>query len=195
MKKFCIALLALVSTFAVHAADKALLDEEDTWQLYTKLNYKYSQIGGDTAQYGGIEVGRLLNEDLGFSLGAYALLHDVENDNDEENNDTIEAFSSWYGGLTVERFFSSSELFHPSLYLFAGGGILQFKDPVLREEQEEAAYALIEPGANFMVNINQTIEFGLGLGYRVAIGTDRTGFSDDDVNSYTINAFFRFTQF
>lgn len=186
-------MLALIA-MPVLAKDQTLLEEEDVWKLYSKFEFKITEIASDTAEIGGIQVGTILNDQLGFGVGFYALLNDIAVDNPALV--TPKAFDIWFVGGTVEYDFAPASLIHPALYLTGGYGYMQLEAvPGAGDNDKESDFLFVEPGLNVAVNLNETVELGLGVGYRIANGSDVKGLEDEDLSSVVGNAYVKFTEF
>lgn len=179
---------------SAHAADHALFGEEDTWNLYTRLDVKYSDFGGDSGFIGGIQVGGILNEKLSVGLGGYALLDEVDVAPNGYNNP--EAFDIAYGGLALDYTFYSDKLVHASLGGLIGGGQIRL-DRTSDGKDKKMELFVIEPQINLLVNITQRSEFGIGIGYRHADprNSDIDGLEKGDLSGVVGTLFLRLTQF
>jgi hypothetical protein len=188
-------MLALIA-MPVMAKDQTLLEEEDVWKLYSKFEVKVTEIGSDVAELGGVQVGTILNDQLGFGLGVYALLNDVESDNAGIADPN--AFDIWWLGATVDYDFAPASLLHPSIYVFAGGGWMNLEGvgDAEADDEKHSDFLFLEPGLNLSVNLNETVELGLGVGYRITNGSDGAdGFKDGDLSAMVGNIFVKFTEF
>lgn len=194
MRRLLIALLGCSLALPAFAADEALFGEGDTWNLFTRLDLKYSDLGGDSGVMGGVQVGGILNDKLSIGLGGYALLTEV--DVAPNGYDNPEDFDIVYGGLTMEYTVFSHKLVHASLGTLIGGGQIRL-DRTKGGEDEKIELFVIEPQFNLLLNISQTSELGIGIGYRHAdpYDSDIEGVESGDLSGLVGTLFVRLTEF
>lgn len=184
-----IALAMMASVPPLYANDKeTLFDEEDTWNLYTKLGLSYAEIGQDEALWGTVEVGGILNSRLALGLRVTALGEDVDAEFDRYNE--VDMFDMVYGGLALEYIGWANNLVHVSGGLFVGGGQLRMNRSSDGDDKDIGLF-VVEPGVNVMVNVTPRSELGLGVGYRYADAG--SGVGDDDLSGVVGTLFLRLT--
>ena len=106
MKKFCaIALMGMAATAGL-AKDETVLDDTDSWQMYTRPEITLTDIGGNTATLGSLSVGWMLNEKL--SLGP-SLTYSISDTRNDDKGD-VERFDLWYAGVRAEYTLHASKL-------------------------------------------------------------------------------------
>lgn len=176
------------------AADNVLFDETDTWNLFTRLDIKYSDFGGDSGFIGGAQIGGILNDRFAIGLGGYALLNEVDVAPNGYNNP--ESFDLAYGGLALEYTIYADKLFHASIGALMGGGQIRL-DRTSDGKDQKLELFVIEPQLNFMLNITQRSEFGVGIGYRHADPSNHNidGLEQGDLSGMVGTVFLRLTEF
>lgn len=194
MRSLLALLLGCSLVLSASAMDDALFGENDTWNLYSRLDIKFSDFGGDSGFIGGVQVGGILNEKLAIGLGGYALLNEVDVAPNGYNNP--EAFDIAYGGLVLEYTFYSDKLVHASLGGLIGGGQIRI-DRTSDGKDNKLELFVIEPQVNLLLNLTQRSEFGIGVGYRHADPSNHNieGLEQGDLSGLVGTVFVRFTQF
>mgnify|MGYP000977560701 CR=1 FL=1 len=184
-----IALALMSSAPLLYANDKeTLFDEEDTWNLYTKLGLSYAEIGADEALWGTVEVGGILNNRLALGLRVTAWGEDVDADFDRNNK--VDMFDVVYGGLALEYIGWANKLVHISGGLFVGGGQLRMNRSSDGDDKDIGLFVL-EPSLQAMVNETPRSELGVGVGYRYADAG--SGVGDDELSGVVGTLFLRLT--
>ena len=184
--------LALLAYAApARAVDKSLITEDDTWNLYTKLAPSLTELGSDTAIWGSVEVGGILNGALAIGLRGTTLLDEVSPGFD--GYDSVDQFDATLIGLNVEYTLFSEALVHGSAGLMVGGGTLKLGG----NSNTDVDLIVVEPAVNFMLNVTQTSELGLGLGYRYMDpdGGSASGLDEGDFSGFSLTLFLRLTEF
>lgn len=194
MRPLFIALLAAGLALPAHAADQTLFGEDDTWNLFSRFEVKFSEMGNDDAFFGGLQVGGILNDQLAIGLAGYALLSETEVAPNGYNNP--EDFDIVYGGLTLEYRFFANKLLHATIGGLVGAGQIRL-DRSVGGGDEKIELLVLEPQVNLVLNITQRSELGLGVGYRHAdpYGSDIEGLERGDMSGLVGSLFIRFTEF
>lgn len=192
MRTVLAAFVTMLAVAPVMAEFQTVLDEEDVWKLYTKAELKLSDVAGDTAELGGIQVGGILNDQIVVGLGAYALINDVNSP--DEAYLTLESMDLWYAGLIGEYIFTPAALIH-----FSAGALLGYGNVepglVSGGGRSETDFFVLEPTANAMVNLTDTIEVGVSLSYRWTDGSDTGPYDDSELAGFGAGLFIRFAEF
>lgn len=193
MRRFACCLLAVCLVSSAEAAEKVLINEDDTWNLYTRLDLKYSDLGADSGWIGGVQVGGLLNEKLGVGFAGYGLLQDL--DAAPPGYKALQSFDFFYGGAMAEYRLLSDQVFHLSFGVFAGVGRLNVERAASRDDNE-IRFNVVEPQANVLLHITSTIDLGVGLGYRwLSLRREVSGYENDPFDGVVSTVFLRFTEF
>ncbi len=194
MRPVFIALLAACLALPARAQDETLFDEDDSWNLFTRFETKFSELGGDDAFFGGLQIGGILNDQLAVGLAGYALLSETEVAPNGYNNP--EDFDIVYGGLSLEYRLYAGKLLHFTVGGIVGGGQIRL-DRAGSGGDEKIELLILESQLNMVINITQRSEFGLGAGYRHAdpYGSDIDGLEHGDLSGLVGSIFFRFTEF
>lgn len=185
MKKMFFAALLVSLTAPAFAQRDALIDHTDRWNLNTRFDANYSEFDNDGGILGGLSVGGLLNDSLGFGIRGRVLVDDIEG----EKTGVIEKMDLWYAGAYVEYVSSRAEnLLYWSFDLFAGGGKIE-------NAFSDSDMIVIEPGLNAWVNITETLMLGLGASYRLVEDVELGNADGGDFSGAAGTLSLRFTQF
>lgn len=185
MKKTLMTLCVVLAAAAVQARDETLINELDSWKLYTRVELNLSSIGDDSASMADLGIGWMLNDRLSFGPALAMSLRDTGGD---EKGD-IDRFDFWYAGLRGDYTFHSSKLVHASASLLAGGGSARVEDG------DTNGFFVLEPALNGAVNIREDVELGLTLGYRFTDSANPGSYDDSDFRSLKLGVFVRVTEF
>lgn len=169
--------------------EETLLDETDTWNMYSKFGTSFSDIGNDSGFWGNVEVGSILNNKLALGLRASSLLQGVNPGFDGYSNP--DKFDIFYGGLATEYTWWAEKLWHASFGFFVGGGQLRLNRTGSGDD-DDVGMLVLEPALNVMVNLSPRSEIGLGLGYRYTDIND-SSFDDEDLSGLVGSLFLRLT--
>lgn len=181
----------LLSAQPLMADRAALIEHDDTWNMFSKFELSASEIDEDTAVLGGVSIGGLLNDHVGIGIAAHTLVDSVETQS--ASLQSIDNTDFWYGGGYLEYVFSPESLVYVSLDVLVGGGRLEVKRSFGGEET--ASVFAVEPGLNIMINITETFNLGLGVSYRFIENVDLEELDDSAMSGVSGNFFLRFTQF
>lgn len=194
MKRLFVLLACALCALSARAADEAVFDEDDHWNLFTRLDLTYTELGGEDAYLGGVQVGGLLNDSFSAGLVLRALVTEIEPGYNGYNNP--EEFDFGYGGLSLEYTFLARRLVHASVSGLVGGGWLRL-DRTSDGEDKDIQLFVLEPGVNAMVNVTQRTELGLGVSYRHTdpYSNKIEGLSDGDLSGAAVSIFLRVTEF
>lgn len=187
-----LALLLIAPVFARATEDEALINEDDTWNMYTRLGLSFSEVGQDDAFWGNLEVGGILNNQLALGLRFNTLGQETDPGFNGYNNP--DKFDLWYGGLAVEYTAWANKIFHASLAFFIGGGQLRLEPTPSGNDEDEQIFVM-EPSLNIMINVTPRSELGLGLGYRDTdtYDSDINGLDDGSLSGLVGTLFLRLT--
>lgn len=182
MKRFLVLLTLAAMTLPAlaerDAADKrTLFNEDDSWQMYTKLSLSFSEVGRDDGFWGNLEAGGLLNKQ--FSVGARITALGQEVDPGFNGYDNPNKYDIMFAGMALEYTAWANHLVHTSLGFFIGGGQMRLNRTSDGDDLDVDLFVL-EPSFNVMVNVTPYSEFGLGLAYRHADTYDSSLANLDD---------------
>jgi hypothetical protein len=192
MRLLTVSVLTVLISIAAMGDERTVFDESDVWKLYSRLEAKFTEFDGESAQLGGVTVGTLLNERIGFALSAYTLLNSITLEHSDFED--IDSFDLWLGGVLIDYTFAPRDLIHLNMGVLLGGGRIEAKARTTGKRESED-FALVEPGLNLLVNLTKTIEFGIGVSYRFVDGYDRAGVDDSDMSGVAGSVFLRLTEF
>jgi hypothetical protein len=176
------------------AADETVFSEDDVWNLFTRVDVSYSEVGEDDGAFGGLRIGGILNDKLAIGLGVHTLLSEVDvAPNGYHNPDD---FDIVYGGLALEYRFFANKLVHASLGALIGGGQISLNSKGGIPDEDIEFFAL-EPQLSVILNITESTEFGAAAAYRFADVSDNDydNLSSSDLSAPVVSIFLRFTQF
>ena len=194
MKRLLAILVLAGLALSARAADEALFNEDDTWNLFSTFEARFSELGQDDGVLGGIRVGGILNDRFAVGAGYYALLQEV--DVGVNNYENLQEFDLWYGGLVLEYTLFAHKLVHTSVSGLIGGGEIRL-DQLGSGDDRDISLFVLEPTFNLLINITQSSELGLGIGYRHAdaYGSSSEGLASGDLSSAVGTLFLRLTEF
>lgn len=194
MKRLIAILTLSALTLPCLAEDETLFGENDTWNLYSTFEAKFTELGQDDGFLGGIRVGGILNEGFSIGLGYFALLQEVDVGGSEFEN--LQEFDLWYGGAVLEYTLFARKLVHASVSGLVGGGEIRL-DRLGSGDDKDISLFVLEPTFNLLLNITQRSELGLGIGYRHAdaYGSESEGLESGDLSSAVGTVYLRLTEF
>lgn len=188
MKKIMTGLALALMALTAGAKRDTLLDETDTWLMYTRPEVQLTELGDDMAVMGNLSIGWMLNDKLSIGPSVTMLVDDV--DDSEKGN--LNRFDLWYAGLRAEYTFSTWSLVHASASLTVGGGDASVTD---YGTDDDDSLFVVEPGVSIAVNTADWVELGVGLSYRYIDGGDVGGYDENDLGGFNLGFFARFTEF
>jgi hypothetical protein len=100
-----------------------------------------------------------------------------------------------YGGLLLEYVVNSNKIEHFSLETIIGAGSISLKDHPFINTDESDAFFLLEPGANFIINLTRFFRCGVGIGYRFARDVEFINMENADLSGPSYKFFLRFGSF
>jgi len=188
-------LAALTGTAAAfNSEESTFFDEEDTWNMYSRLGIPFSEVGSDDGFWGSVEVGGILNNWFAAGLRLTSLMQEVEPG--FNGYDNPQAFDIMYYGAAFEFTPWARNLVHPSIGFFIGGGQMRL-DRTSNGNDEDVDLFVMEPSFNLMVNLTPRSELGLGIGYRHSdtYGSNIIGVDDGSLSGAVGTLFLRLTNF
>ena len=188
MKKTMTLLAVALVALTAGAKRETLLDDTDTWQMYTRPEIQFTELGSDTAVLGNLSVGWMLNDQLSVGPSVTMLVDDVR---DEDRGD-LNRFDLWYAGLRAEYTLSTWKLVHASASLTVAGGDASVSN---YGDEGDDSLLVVEPGLSFAVNTADWVELGVGLSYRYVDGGAVGGYDENDLSGFSLGFFARFTEF
>jgi hypothetical protein len=183
-------ILGVAATSAL-AQDTAVFTDDDAWKLYTTPHVKFMEINGNNATIGGVGIGTVLNERWTFGAAGRLLINDIKAD--EDGNVNLDSWDLWDAGAEVGYIFAPASLVHLNPSLYFGGGQAQLDYAF--DGQETASFIVLEPQIAVCLNLHETWELGVAVGYRWVSGVDTPALSDEDLSDLTGTIFVRATEF
>ncbi len=190
MRKFA-ALLICLAAVSVQAKDEALLNDQDAWKLYTAPEISFSKVNGDVQALGGLGIGTILNDRWTFGLAGRISVNDV---NTGEGGDySLDQWKHWYAGGELGYIFAPDRLVHLNPSVFVGAGEAKAKGYIGSEKSGD--FLVVEPRLALCLNLHETWELNVGVGYRWTDGLDTLAVEDDDLTDITWFVQLRATEF
>ena len=192
MNKIVLSALAtvLLAMAAAAAPVEALInDDEVSWGFFIRPELKITPIKSHTTELVGGILGTSLGRALYLGVGGYTLINSVSTDSGAFK---LKAFDIWYAGAHADYTIFSTKLFHGSLSGFIGGG--QINNSGTAPGSDSANLFIAEPDINLEFNLTNTLELGVGIGYRFVNGSDFDALSNSDLSSWVGTVFFRWTE-
>lgn len=195
MKKTVLVLVACVLISPVLAQEETLISGQLEHGGYGGPVVKFTTINDDWEVMIGGRGGWIVNHSFVLGGGGYGLVTDVEAEHIDLSGDVVMELG--YGGGMLEYVGNPNELIHYSVSLLIGGGSVNYVSEITNNRMyaNEDAFFVLEPEANFMVNITTLFRAGFGAGYRLINGVDLAGLSDSDIGGLSINMVFKFGDF
>lgn len=193
MKRLLGMVLGLMCAAGALAQEKVLIDEEDRWNLFTRLDFKHSDLGPGSTWLGGVQVGGVLNERYGVGVAGYANIEDFnEAPAGYKLPQTLDLF---YGGVVAEYRILMEQVFHLSLGAMVGIGRLDVERAATRAK-DELRFSLVEPQISVALHLTKTIDLGAGLGYRFFdFRREDPAWKSGDFEGLVTTLYLRFTEF
>ncbi|MDP8209153.1 MAG: hypothetical protein P9L92_20995 [Candidatus Electryonea clarkiae] len=152
-------------------------------------------LNGETAFLNGARGQWIINHKVGVGIGTYSadFISDYHYDGVTYNMNVE------YIGLETEYFFNSGKLYHPSLLLMAGGGIINFNDDDDHFDSDEYdksyGFLFVYPAATFELNVTSWFRTAIEVGWRQAFGVDDKGLGNADMSGWTTGLNLKFGKF
>jgi hypothetical protein len=163
-------LLAPTALAQEESKPEVLLDNIENGYFFAVEN-KFSEIGGDFANFVGVYGGWLINHKLLLGAGGYGKTTDVD------------WFEMGYGGFVLEYFVNPNRLVNFSAKgLVGGGGASHLWDD---------SFFVAEPEARMTLNVTEWFRLGFGVGYRWTAGSCR----NSDLSGWTASVAAKFGSF
>ncbi len=186
-----IAGLVLCLAAGVYAEDRAVLNEEDVWKLYTTPQVKFMDINGNNTTFAALGIGTILNDHWYFGFLGQINMNDADV-NEDSGHASIDRYDMWDAGAEIGYIFAPASLVHLDGSLYFGGGQVTIQD---FGSEDESGYVVLEPQVSALINLHEVWELGAGVGYRFTDGVDTPAVSDSDLTDITYRVFLRATEF
>lgn len=186
--KIVLALLFAMVPLALRAEEDAVIGENDVWKLSTTPQVALTQIGGSRSVLGGIGIGSILDDQWRMGIASRVLVGDVTADHGRLSLSTWDYLDV---GGEFGYIFSPADLVHLDAGLYVAGG------RILRERGDDnrSDFWIIEPSVAACLNLHQTWELGLRVGWRHTEGFGVGLMDDSDLREPVFTLFVRATEF
>ncbi|HMP73465.1 MAG TPA: hypothetical protein PKE55_09410 [Kiritimatiellia bacterium] len=191
MKRWLIGLVMASWAGWAMAEREALIQPEDTWNMYSRFEVQATRLDGSTAYLGGLKVGGLLNDQFILGLGGQFLIDNAETRSPFLSS--LENTDFWLAGVHTGYIFNPHRLVHLVADVLIGGGAVDAGR--IGGGSTRSSLRFVEPAVSAKVNITETFSIGLGVGYRLVDGSDVQGLSDSNLSGVTGALYLHFTQF
>ena len=137
-----------------------------------RLNFRTSQIKGETAIAFGGQVAIIYKQHWQFGIGAFGQVNSVETEASDVPNLLCDVYMG-YLGFEVCRYFKPERKFHWGISSLFGLGSLVIDDASADARDESLlsdSFFILEPSLVGVVNVTNSITADLGLGLRMPVG-------------------------
>ena len=184
--KIALAVLLTAAPLALRAQDDAVFGEEDIWKLYTTLSASLTQVDGGDSALLGLNIGTILEDQWRFGVAARTSVDSTTSDSGELSFDT---WDYWDLGGEFGYIFAPASLVHADLSLFVGGGRIE------DDGGDSTDFMVVEPAIAACLNLHETWELGVRLGWRFTDGFEYGRLDDGDLTEPVYSIFVRATEF
>jgi len=153
---------------------------------------KFTQIDGEFGVLTGGRGGWIIDHRFVLGGGGYGLANNIEARGIEPAGQDLEM---GYGGAMLEFIIASDALIHFSVDCLIGVGGVTTPEGETSQRSKDAAFFVLEPGLNVMLNITQFFRFGAGASYRYTQGASLGDIDDDDLSGAAAVLTFKFGSF
>jgi hypothetical protein len=157
-----------------------------------------SQVFGNPGFLIGGFTGKYLNDSLLFGAEGYLLINPIKAPRAIAQPYVNKRLNLgfFYTGAKVEYNLSPGNIVHFSGDLLAVLGFIKYvgKDYDFSVGLASLCY-VIEPGVNVMVNVNDSIQAGVGVSYRWVSGLNIAGLTNQDLSGVSMKLVIRFNEF
>jgi hypothetical protein len=195
MKNLNIILMVVLLYFPVMAQDETLFSGEIESGWYAAPLFKVGQINSESGIFLGGQGGWIINHRLVLGLSGYGLVNEVEI-KDAQNL----KLKFGCGGVFLEYIFSSDKLLHLSLQSIIGAGSVRYDVKKYEDDHDDvnyndAAFFVLEPGINLLLNVSTNFRIGAGATYRYVSGVEYENLSNSDLSGVSAQILFKFGVF
>jgi len=195
MKSLMIILLVVLFSYPVIAQDETLISGEIESGWYVAPLLKVGQINGETGIFIGGQGGWIINHRFVLGGIGYGLINEVEV-KDAQNL----RLKFGCGGVLFEYIFSSDKLLHLSLQSMIGAGSVRYDVKNYQDDHDnvnynDAAFFVLEPGINLILNVSKNFRIGAGATYRYVSGVEYESLSNSDLSGVSAQIFLKFGVF
>ncbi len=182
-------------TLAGNAQQETLIGGSIESSLFGAPVVKMSHIGASTGVLVGGRGGWIINKTLSVGAGGYGLVNNVRARTERPDGERY--MNMGYGGLELEYIHNYDELLHYTFYTLIGAGGVNYRGQEHHDDSIdwERIFFVLEPGANFELNVTEFFRFSFGISYRFVTGLNTQITSDDDLRGLNGVLMFKFGKF
>jgi hypothetical protein len=160
---------------------------------YAAPTFGVTSLDGSVAPVVGVRAAWLANHSFGVGFAFNALGNEVD-----EKIDYKGRAISIYGGLLLQYVLGSSHVVHGSIDTVVGGGMsCRYTGDTEGDEDEchGRGFFMVEPTANVEFNLAPFMRLSLGAGYRAAVASSSSEFSNADLSGFVGKTSLQFGRF
>lgn len=187
-----IVFLLLVSPAVVFSyQDRTLLPEKFTSGYYGGPSFSVTNFADEVGLFVGGKGGWVINRKFVVGGSAGLLINSVDlrlrvpADSGDAQLDTALAANLYYGGLELGYIESPGNLFHYSMWLQIGIGLIGYRDYECgtcgkKSDLDNDIFFIAEPRMDLNLNLAKMVRLSLGMGWRYAYDLELRGISNQD---------------
>ena len=156
--------------------------------------YMAGRVNGDLGVFTGGRGGWVINHTLVIGGGGYSLAFDIETDQQSVNGKPLYLDMS-YGGFEMEYIHNPDQLVHWTAHMLLGGGHLYLREHDPNESVADDGFIVFQPGVFVEINVAKWFRLGFGVNYRVAMGVDFDGLTNNEMSGLAGEIIFKFGSF
>jgi len=179
MRAIVIILMIPVLNFSTKSQQETLINGTYESTIFGAPVVKISPLGATTGFLVGGRIGWIINRTFAVGGGGYGLLNNVRARTPGPDGERY--MNMGYGGVEFEYIHNYDEMLHYTFYTLIGAGGVGYRhhdhsDDVIDWSR---VFFVLEPGANFELNVMEIFRFAFGISYRYVSGLN-TGIANDE---------------
>jgi hypothetical protein len=195
LKNLAILMIVLLYTGPVVAQDNDAPGDETLFPGKFRNGWfggavvKLSSVNKEFGTIAGVRGGWIPKRSYSLGIGVYYLVTTtgVKNVVPAHPDSTLDIVFG-YAGPELEYVNRSHKLIHYTICVFAGPGVIQYKDYEPAEGEDEEAmdrdlFFVFEPALNIMLNVHRLARLGFGISYRYVYGAQLGGIMEKNLRS------------
>lgn len=171
--------------------DRTLIPEKFTSGYYAGPTFSVTNFADQVGLFVGGKGGWIVNRKFAIGASAALLVNTIDfnlkvpSQNSGVEVDTTLDASLYYGGTELGYIRSPENLFHYSLWLQIGVGLIGFKDYECascgqKTDLDRDLFLIVEPRIDLNLNVTKMARVSLGMGWRYAYDLELRGVSNQD---------------
>lgn len=194
MQKLLGVLVVLCVATALVAQEKTLIGKEIESGGYGGPVWKAGLVNGKTGVFSGGRGAWIINHKFAIGGGGYSLTTDVRSDGSGENGKPL-YIQLEYGGFEMEFIHDSDKIVHWTFHTLFGGGSARLVEQKPDRTITSEKFYMVEPSVDLDFNVTSWFRFGIGAGYRVAMGLNLPGVANSDISGPSALIILKFGSF